>query len=98
MRVALADLRITPDQLVALVCLSLAGDFAVGIVSNGAGGFFNVGALPVQLTVVVALLLAAFLISKLTGEARLMLGFPIALLAMDPYFLALEGALRAAAA
>ena len=46
------------------------------------------------MTVIMGLLLAAFVAAKLTNEPRILLGYPIALLAMDPFFLVLQGVLR----
>jgi Peptidase C13 family len=94
-RVTLDEFRITPEQLVALVALVVAAQWAMDIAFTGRHGNFNVYALTVEMTVIMGLLLAAFAAAKLTREPRLLLGYPIALLAMDPLFLVLQGLLRA---
>ena len=92
--VALDDFRITPEQLVALTCLVIAAQWAMDIGFNGWRGYFNIYGLTVELTVIMGLLLAAFAAAKLTNEPRILLGYPIALLAMDPFFLVLQDILR----
>jgi hypothetical protein len=93
-RVALDDFRITPEQVVALICLVIAVQWVMDIGFNGLRGYFNIYALTVELTVIMGLLLAAFAAAKLTNEPRILLGYPIALLAMDPFFLVLQDMLR----
>ena len=93
-RVALGDLRISPEQMAALVCVLIAIEWIMDIGFNGLRGYLNVYALMVEMTVMMGLLLAGLVAARLTGEPRLLLGYPIALLAMDPYFLLLQGVLR----
>src|SRR5262245_3147898 len=94
-RVTLDDFSISPEQLVVLIALLIAAQWAMEIGFTGRGGYFNVYALTIEMTVIMGLLLAAFTAAKLTSEPRLLLGYPIALLAMDPLFLVLQGLLRA---
>lgn len=89
-RVALDECRISPDQLVLLVCLIVAARLLLDLGFNGFDGYFNFSALSAELTLIAALLLAAFVAGRLTHEPRLMLGYPIVVLAMEPFFLALQ--------
>ncbi|MBI4205990.1 MAG: peptidase [Betaproteobacteria bacterium] len=89
-RVALDECRISPDQLVLLVCVILAARLLLDIGFNGLDGYFNVYALSAEITLIAALLLAAFIAGRLTNEPRLLLGYPIILLAMEPFFVALQ--------
>jgi hypothetical protein len=92
--VSLYDFRIGAEQVVALFLLMVAGRLAMDLAMNGPGGSFNVQALTNEVTIVGALLLSGFIISRLTGEPRLLPGFPVVLLAMDPWFLLVQTALR----
>lgn len=89
-RVVLDDFRTSPDQLVMLVFLTVLARLLLDIGFNGPDGYFNFYALSADMTVVVALLLAALVTARLTDEPRLLLGYPIALMAMDPFFLLLH--------
>ena len=93
-RVALDDFRIGPDQLVMLVFLLIAARLAADVGFNGLRGYVNVYALAADITVVGTLLLSALFTARLAGEPRLLLGFPIVVLAMEPYFIVLQEAFR----
>lgn len=93
-RVGLDELRSDPDQIVALVALTIIGQLLLGLGFNGLDGFFNTYAFAAEITVAAFALLAGFLVSRLIGEPRLLLGYPVVLLAMGPFFLALHGLLR----
>ncbi len=93
-RVSLDHFRVSADQLVALVFLLIAAQCAIDMGFNGLRGYFNINALAAEMTLIMALLLAAFVAAKLTMEPRILLAYPVAVLAMDVFFALLQGALR----
>src|SRR5262245_57065101 len=92
--VSLYDLKSGAEQVVALAFLMFAGRFAMDLATHGLQGTFNVLALTNEVTIVAALLLSGFILSRLTGEPRLLAAFPVAVLAMDPWFVLVQAALR----
>jgi hypothetical protein len=93
-RTGLDDWRVDPDQLVVMVFLVIATRLLTDIAFIGLDGHFNFHALSAEITLIAALLLAAFAAAKLTGEPRLLLAYPVAVLALDFFFLLLQAALR----
>ena len=89
-RVTLDDCRISPDQFVMLVGVIFAARLLTELGFSGFDGYLNFYALSVAITLVAALMLAAFIAARLAQDPRLLLGYPILLLAMEPFFLALQ--------
>lgn len=90
---ALDECRASADQLVLLVVIVLAARLLLDLFFNGVDGYFNVHALSAEITLAAALLLAGFAAGRLANEPRLLLGYPIVVLAMEPFFLALQALL-----
>lgn len=94
LRVTRADFRANPEQLAALVFLMLGLRLLLDVAYHGAEGYFNVYSLSAEITAVAALMLAALLAARLAGEPGLLLAYPVAVLALTPFLLALHGLLR----
>jgi hypothetical protein len=92
-RVALDDCRVSPDQLVTLVGAIFAVRLLADLAFNGIDGYLDFEALSAEITLIAALMLAAFAVARLTQAPRLLLGYPIIVLAMEPFFLALQALL-----
>lgn len=90
-RFALDELRISPDQLVLLASAFFGIRLVTDVAFNGLPGYLNVHAVATETTLIGLLMLAAYIAARLTHEPRLLLGYPIILLAMEPFFLALQG-------
>jgi hypothetical protein len=92
-RVTPDDCRVNPDQLVMLVGAIFAVRLLADLAFNGIDGYLNFEALSAEITLIAALMLAAFAAARFTREPRVLLGYPVIVLAMEPFFLALQALL-----
>jgi len=90
------DFRISIGQYVALVFASLAFWFAGGMLRAGFPGTVDLGALTAGLAGIPLLLGACLLAARVFREAQLAVAFAVLLVATDPVFEVVGGAVQAA--
>lgn len=88
--VALEAVRSSADQFVLLVATYFALRLLTDAAFNGLDGQLNFQAIAAETMLIGVLMLAGYLASRLAHEPRLLLGFPLIVLAMEPFFLTLQ--------
>ena len=88
--VALEAVRISADQFVLLVAAYFALRLLTDAAFSGLDGQLNFQAIAAETMLIGVLMLAGYLASRLAHEPRLLLGFPLIVLAMEPFFLTLQ--------
>ena len=89
-RVGMEEVRHSADQLVVLAAAYFALRLTSDAALHGLDGQLNFQALAAETTLIALLMLAAYLAARLTREPRLLLGYPIVVLAMELVFLVLQ--------